>query len=110
MQKQRIAIVTDSGTDVPGQFGEERGVFVVPLAIQYTHGTFLDGVDIEADEVYARLATEIPTTSLPPGDLIAETLGRVRDAGYDKVLMITISSGLSGTHGMMRLMADEVEG
>lgn len=110
MQRQRIAVVTDSGTDVPGQFGEDRGVFVVPLAIQYGHGTFLDGVDIDAEDVYARLATDIPTTSLPPGDLILETLQRVRDVGYDEVLMITISSGLSGTYGMMRLMADEVDG
>lgn len=108
MNEQKIAIVTDSGTDVPAEFTEDRGVFTVPLSIQYSYGTFQDGVDIDADEVYASLPKEVPTTSLPPGDTMLATLHRIRDMGYDKVLMITISSGLSGTHGMMRLMAEEV--
>lgn len=110
MNEQRIAILTDSGTDVPKEFTETRGVFTVPLSIQYSYGTFSDGVDIDADRVYASLETEIPTTSLPSGDMILETLERIRDAGYGSVLMITISSGLSGTHGMMRLMSEEVPG
>lgn len=110
MNDQRIAILTDSGTDVPEQFTEARGVFTVPLTINYSHGTFLDGVDIDANEVYDGLEEEVPTTSLPSGELIAETVERIKAAGYDKVLMITISSGLSGTFGMMQLMAEEVPG
>lgn len=110
MNKHKIAILTDSGTDVPKQFDESRGVFTVPLAIRYSYGTFLDGVDIDATEVYDSLAAEVPTTSLPSGEEIVNTLQRIRDVGYENVLIVTISSGLSGTYGMMRLMAKEMPG
>lgn len=108
MNNERIAILTDSGTDVPAEFDESEGVFTVPLSIHYGSETFLDGVDINVDRVYDILKTEPLTTSLPTGAAVLDTLKRIVAAGYDKVLMITISGALSGTHGLMRLMTEEV--
>ena len=66
MNDQRIAVITDSGTDTPAEFCREHDVRVMPLHINYADGTtFQSGVDITADEVTRRLATEIPKTSLP---------------------------------------------
>lgn len=110
MNEQRIAILTDSGTDVPAGFGEARGVFTVPLSIHHGSKTYLDGVDLGVEQVYDILTRDPLTTSLPTGAAILNTLQRIMDAGYDEVVIITISAGLSGTHGMMRLMAEEVAG
>ncbi len=35
---------------------------------------------------------------------------QIKKDGFDTVLVITISSGLSGTHNMLRLMSEEYEG
>lgn len=66
MNDQRIAVITDSGTDIPASLQTEHDVRVVPLRINYSDGTsFESGVDIDADEVVRRLDDEIPSTSLP---------------------------------------------
>ena len=62
---QKIAILVDSGTDVPPEFVKEHNIFVAPLKIIYKDGEYEDRLDITPQEIYDRLETEIPTTSLP---------------------------------------------
>ena len=107
MNTSQIAILTDSGTDVPVQYTQKySNIFTIPLVIEYSYGTFLDGVDITADTVYENLSKEIPTTSLPQGDIVSDTFKKIIDAGYKTVFIITLSSGLSGTHNMLRIISD----
>lgn len=106
MNKQKIAILTDTGSDVPDYLVKEYGIYEAPLKIIYSDGEYLDGVNISAEEVYSRLETEIPSTSLPDGNQIQEILDQIKADGYEKVLVITISSGLSGTYNVMRLVGD----
>lgn len=103
----KIALLTDSCSDVPKDYVEKYGMFVVPLTIHYSYGHFRDGVDITAQEVYDRFEQEVPKTSLPSGETIAQTLQSICDKGYDQVVIVTISSGLSGTHNMLAVMAKE---
>lgn len=103
----KIALLTDSCSDVPKAYVEKYGMFVVPLMIHYSYGHFRDGVDITAQEVYDRFEQEVPKTSLPSGETIAQTLQSICDKGYDQVVIVTISSGLSGTHNMLAVMAKE---
>lgn len=108
LHSNKIAIVTDSGTDVPPEFSEEHGVFTAPLSIHCGSETYLDRVNISVEEVYDKLTDTIMTTSLPAGHVILATLQRVLDAGYKQVLVITVAGSLSGTHGAMRLIAQQV--
>ena len=104
-----IAILIDSGTDVPQEYVTKYGMYMLPLTINYEDRTYHDRVDITSEEVMERLETEIPKTSLPSmGDTHA-LLRRIYDDGFRKVLIITISSGLSGTFNMMRLVAEEID-
>ena len=106
MNKEKIAILTDSGSDVPDYLVKEYGIYEAPLKIIYSDGEYLDGVNITAEEVYSRLETEIPSTSLPDGSQIQEILDQIKADGYERVLAVTISSGLSGTYNVMRLVGD----
>lgn len=103
----KIALLTDSCSDVPKSYVEKYGMFVVPLMIHYSYGHFRDGIDITAQEVYDRFEQEIPKTSLPSGEMIAQALQRICDQGFDQVVIVTISSGLSGTYNIMTVMAKE---
>ena len=104
---QKTAILVDSGTDVPPEFVKEHNLFVAPLKIIYKDGEFEDRLDITPQEIYNRLETEIPTTSLPSTERVISLFDRMVEQGYDTVLIITISSGLSGTHNMIRMLAEQ---
>ena len=110
MNDQRIAVITDSGTDTPSEFCREHDVRVMPLHINYADGTtFQSGVDITADEVTRRLATEIPKTSLPSPHQIQTTLEQARADGYQKAVVVTIASALSATNQTAHMVAGQME-
>ncbi len=108
--KEKIAILTDSCCDVPKELAEQYHMYVLPLKIVYKNKEYLDGVDITPQEVYDRLKEEIPTTSLPSGDVFLQTLDQIKADGYEKVIAVTLSSGLSGTNNMLHLIAEDYEG
>ncbi|MGG5322451.1 DegV family EDD protein [Enterococcus pernyi] len=108
--KNKIAILVDSGTDVPQEIIDMYNIYVIPLKIIYKDREYTDKVDITPEEIYKRLPEEIPGTSLPDGESITKIFYQIKNDGYDKVLAITISSGLSGTNNVVRLVAQEQEG
>lgn len=110
MNKQKIAVLADSGSDVPKEIIEKYNVKVIPLKIIFKEGEYIDKVTITADEVYTKMKNEIPTTSLPGADDIKKILNEIKAEGYEKVLAVTISSALSGTYNMVRLVAEDYEG
>ena len=110
MNDQRIAILTDTGTNVPADFAAAHDVRNVSLVVNYSDGSFRSGVDITTDEVIDRFETEIPTTSLPSPSDIQDALEAARADGYERAVFVTISSGLSATNQTVELIASQMEG
>ncbi len=109
MNRQKIAILTDSGTDVPREYARTHDIFIVPLTVTIHGQTFLDDEHLDVQTIFDALHEGTPTTSLPPGETIESALQKIREAGYAHLFIITISSGLSGTYNLMRLLAREIE-
>jgi DegV family protein with EDD domain len=107
MINQKIAILTDSGSDVPYELAKEMNIFVVPLQVNYKDRSYRDGIDIDADTMYNRLKEEIPTTSLPLGADIDKVLQDIEAQGFTHILAVVLSSGLSGTCSLLKLVAKE---
>lgn len=107
MNDEKIAILVDSGSDVPKEMVEKYNMYVAPLTINYKDKQYVDGIDITTEEVLGRLEEEIPTTSLPTGETIQGLFDQIKKDGYTKVLAVTLSSGLSGTFNSIRLLAEE---
>ncbi|WP_297199131.1 DegV family protein [uncultured Flavonifractor sp.] len=104
---EKIALLTDSTADLSPALVGDKPIYVVPLKIVCADGEYSDGVDIFAPDVYDRLHRgELPRTSLPDGGSISDTLDRIKADGYEKVLAVMLSSGLSGTYNMVRLQAE----
>ncbi len=110
MAQDKIAILVDSCSDVPKAYRDKYHMYVVPLTIIYKDAEYRDGVDIQPEEVFARFAEEIPSTSLPSPKLVADVFKQIKADGYDKVLAVIISSGLSGTYEMVRGFGPSPEG
>jgi len=98
MTVPKIAIVTDSTSDLDSEMTKEFGIEILPLHVVYKDREYLDGVSISPNEVYENMNIEVPTTSLPSPAEISNLFKRLRDAKVTHVLTMHISSGLSGTY------------
>lgn len=110
MNMHKIALLTDSCADIPPHFQKKHNIFVVPLKLIFSDGEFSDGVDITPTEVYRRLRAEMPKTTLPSGESVESAFAAIKKAGYTKVLAINFSSGLSGTHNLVRVIGEQTVG
>ena len=59
---QKIAIITDSASDIPLEIIKEKNINLLPLRIIYSHGDYQDKLDITPEEIYLNLDKEIPKT------------------------------------------------
>lgn len=109
MPQEKIAILIDSTSDVPAELRDKYHMYTAPLTVIYHDAEYLDGIDISTEEVCARFAEEIPTTSMPSPQVISDSFKQIRADGYDKVIVVTISSGLSGTYETLRGFGSEPE-
>lgn len=108
---EKIAFLTDSCADLSHALRKGKPIYIAPLRLSCADGEYSDGVDITAADVYRRLERgELPKTSLPTMDSVISALEQIKKDGYRKVIAIHLSSGLSGTYNMVRLMAEEWEG
>lgn len=107
MTKPSVAIVTDSTADLPAMLAATRSVTLVPLTLNLDGHSYLDGVDITAEQFYRRLpqSTTHPTTSQPSAGRFAKTYSALLE-DHDEIVSIHISEKLSGTFASARQAAD----
>lgn len=102
----KIRLVTDSTTDLSEA---ARGrVTVVPLTVRFGEEEYLDGVTIDHRRFYEKLVESdaLPSTSQPSPEAFAKVYQEAIDQG-EQVLVITISSALSGTYQSASIAAME---
>ena len=110
MNSEKIALLVDSGTDVPKEYIQRYHMYVAPLKIIFSDREYTDGVDVTPELLYQRFEKEIPKTSLPTGEDIAALFDQIQADGYEKVLAVAISSGLSGTYNVIDLIGRQYAG
>jgi DegV family protein with EDD domain len=97
--KHEIAWVTDSTATLPEEFIKNNHVYVVPLSILFGEESYLEGVDITAEDFYQKLSASkvLPKTSQPAiGDFVE--LYKDLKTKYKYAIAIHASSALTGTY------------
>jgi fatty acid kinase fatty acid binding subunit len=96
----RVAIVTDSASDLPPDLAAQSGIRVVPLIVSFGDDSYQAGVTMTTDQFWERmLAPDAPfptTAAASPGEFGA-TFQSAFDDGADGVVCVTVSGDLSGT-------------
>ena len=94
----KVAIVTDSTSNIPDENLENLPIIQVPLQLNWGENTYRDGIDLSAEEFYTRLQTAsvMPSTSQPTPSIFESIYRDLLQKGYD-IVSIHISSRLSGT-------------
>ncbi len=107
--RRGVAVVVDSGADIPEQELERLEIHMVPLRVHFGERSYLDKVAMRPEEFYRELATnpQLPKTSQPPpGDFrrIFEFLA----SHYETVVSINVTARASGTLAAAQGAAERV--
>ena len=98
-RKHKIALVTDSIADLPDNYAEDNQIHVLNLSLLINQVTYYDKLTIENARFY-KLMKELksyPSSSLPNPKTI-ENLFSFLTTYYDEIIVITVSSKMSGTY------------
>lgn len=106
---EKIAIVTDSTSDLKREDLDKYGIKSLPLKVIYKDRQYQDRVDITPAEVYEGMKDEIPTTSMPSPQEIEDLYTELQEEGYTHIISIHISSGLSATYSNCRMVAEQMD-
>lgn len=100
-----VKIFVDSGSSIKQEEKDEIGVDILPLKITIEKTEYTDGIDLSYDIFYNALIDKkiFPKTSLPS---LADTEAKVKRCieNGDDVLILTISSGISGTYNTIKML------
>ncbi|MEA2826140.1 MAG: hypothetical protein QOG43_579 [Actinomycetota bacterium] len=102
-----IGIVTDSNSQIPPELAARLGIVVVPLTVTVDGVDYQEGVDLGADDFYARFESGTPqvATSQPSPGAFALAYQALADAGVAVIVSVHIGSAISGTVNSARLAA-----
>lgn len=106
----KVGIIIDTACDLPKEAYEELNVAMLPLWVHFSDKSYRDQVDIEKDEFYGLLDKEFPKTSTPSPIEIKEIIDKEFASGADEVIIITLSSRLSGANNLANLVAMDYDG
>ena len=107
---KKIRIVADSTCDLSQELIQRYQISIIPLCITLGEDTYLDGVDITPDEIYAWSDEHktTPKTSAVPFDKIEDALKPMMKSG-DDIIFIGISEDMSSTCNRIRIFGEDEE-
>ncbi len=94
----RVAIVTESSSNLPPEVVEEYGIHVLPLKVIWEEKVFRDGVDLTPQEFYSRLRMDhyMPTTAAFSPSEFLETFRSLAQE-HEAIVAILLSQDLTGS-------------
>jgi DegV family protein with EDD domain len=105
----RIAVVTDSVSDLEPAEAAERGIVVVPLYVTFGDREFRAGVDLSSKEFWRELTAAgaaFPKTSAPAPGAFRETFDSLFEDGAEDIIYVGVSSKLSATVASAKVARD----
>jgi len=89
---------------------QAHGIRMISLRVVCKNAEYRDRVDMDQDALYALLERELPKTSLPLPEDVSALFDECLADNVTDVVFICISSGLSGTHNMVQILAEDYKG
>lgn len=107
----KIAIATDTNSGITAMEGEKLGVYVLAMPVNLEETIHYEGLDITSEQLYdaMREHRDVSTSQPSPGQLM-ELWDGILAKGYDEIVYIPMSSGLSGSCQSAALFAQDYDG
>ncbi len=103
-------IVVDTSSNVPEAQLQQYAMLEVPTLVIFGNDSYRNKYELSEAEFYVKLtaASEIPTTSQPPPSFFAEAYQRAFADGAEHIVVVTVTSKLSGTFNSAQMAAEEM--
>lgn len=102
----KIAIVADSGTYITPEQAKALGVYIAPLQIIIDGTEYQDLINLQPSDIIKALDEKRDIKTSQPNVGTVETMfTQLKAAGYDHIVVISLSSHLSGTWQTFNLAA-----
>ena len=107
----KIAIATDTNSGITKEMIWEPGIYFLPMPVIVDGQMYAEGIDISSRQLYEAMKQhkEISSSQPSPGQLMDLWDGILQD-GYDQIVYIPMSSGLSGSCATALQLAADYDG
>ncbi len=94
----KTAIMTDTNSGITKQEAADSDIFLMPMPIIIDEEIYYEGVNLTQESFYKDLTSgrDISTSQPSPGDVM-DMWKQILSSGYDEVVYIPMSSGLSNS-------------
>lgn len=103
----KIALVTDSTSVLTKEEAKENNVIITPIPVIIGDKEYLEGVNITSAELFKmqKEGAAFPKTSQPSMGQNIELYNKLHEEGYEAIIHITLSSGISGYNETLQNIA-----
>lgn len=107
----KTAVMTDTNSGITLAEGSSNGIYVLPMPVMIDGKDFMEELTLGSEELYRALGEdrEIVSSQPSPGDLTA-MWEKIFSDGYDELVYIPMSSGLSGSCNTAKALAADYDG
>ncbi|MBE5937927.1 MAG: DegV family protein [Lachnospiraceae bacterium] len=108
----KVAIVTDSNAGISQEEGKELGIYILPMPFLIDGVEYFEDINLTQEEFYEKLEADVDvSTSQPSAGSILDLWDKIfNEDGYDEIVFIPMSSGLSGACETAMMLAEEYDG
>lgn len=108
----KIAIVTDSTSDLTKEEAQQNNIQIIPAILVMNGQQYLDGEGLSREEFYERLPMETPppTTAAPSSGMFSKVYQSLFEQGFEQIVSVHIASQLSGIVNAARVAAEHFDG
>lgn len=107
----KVAVMTDTNSGLSVDEAKGIGVFCIPMPVIIDEKNYIEDVNLTQEEFLDALASEadVSTSQPSPGDLM-DMWDNILDSGYDEIIYIPMSSGLSSSMQNSQIFAEDYDG
>lgn len=103
--------MTDTNCGIMKNEAEQHGIYVIPMPVIIEEKTYYEGKDIDAPTFFeAQCSGKAVSTSQPSPADVMDAWDNVLNMGYDEIIYIPMSSGLSHSCETALTLSQEYEG
>ena len=107
----KTAVMTDTNSGISLKEGKENDIFVLPMPVIIDEENFLEDVSLTHDMLYQAMnAGKEVSTSQPSPAALMQMWNEILESGYDEIVYIPMTSGLSGACATAGSLAADYDG
>ena len=108
----KIAIVTDSNSGITQAEGKKLGVYVLPMPFDIDGQPYFEDINLTQEQFYEKLTgdADVSTSQPSPDAVMSLWDDLLKNKGYDEIVHIPMSSGLSSSCATAMMLAQDYDG